>query len=91
MTLPIKMRSWLFAPGDSEKKMAKAADSAADIALFDLEDAVATENKAIARQMVHDFLAARSKGRERLWVRLFPPGGTCPQNPARSCCAAGST
>ncbi|WP_314713296.1 CoA ester lyase [Sphingobium yanoikuyae] len=75
MTLPIKMRSWLFAPGDSEKKMAKAADSAADIALFDLEDAVATENKAIARQMVHDFLAARSKGRERLWVRVNPLDG----------------
>lgn len=75
MTLPIKMRSWLFAPGDSEKKMAKAADSAADIALFDLEDAVATENKAIARQMVHDFLAARPEGRERLWVRVNPLDG----------------
>ncbi len=75
MTLPIKMRSWLFAPGDSEKKMTKAADSAADIALFDLEDAVATENKAIARQMVHDFLAARTEGRERLWVRVNPLDG----------------
>jgi len=75
MTLPIKMRSWLFAPGDSEKKMAKAADSAADIALFDLEDAVATENKPLARQMVHDFLAARLEGRERLWVRVNPLDG----------------
>ncbi|HET8880814.1 MAG TPA: aldolase/citrate lyase family protein, partial [Solimonas sp.] len=36
-------RSWLFAPGDSEKKMAKAAASNADIALIDLEDAVAVE------------------------------------------------
>ncbi|KEZ16924.1 Hydroxymethylglutaryl-CoA lyase [Sphingobium yanoikuyae] len=75
MTLPIKMRSWLFAPGDSEKKMAKAADSVADIALFDLEDAVATENKPLARQMVHDFLAARPEGRERLWVRVNPLDG----------------
>ncbi|MGA1807844.1 CoA ester lyase [Sphingobium sp. WW5] len=75
MTLPIKMRSWLFAPGDSEKKMAKAADSAADIALFDLEDAVATENKPLARQMVHDFLAAKPEGRERLWVRVNPLDG----------------
>lgn len=75
MTLPIKMRSWLFAPGDSEKKMAKAADSAADIALFDLEDAVAIENKPLARQMVHDFLAARPEGRERLWVRVNPLDG----------------
>lgn len=73
--LSIKMRSWLFAPGDSDKKMAKAADSAADIALFDLEDAVATENKPLARQMVHDFLASRTQGRERLWVRINPLDG----------------
>lgn len=71
----VRMRSWLFAPGDSEKKMAKAADSAADIALFDLEDAVATENKGLARQLVHDFLASRTEGRERLWVRINPLDG----------------
>jgi citrate lyase subunit beta/citryl-CoA lyase len=71
----IKMRSWLFAPGDSEKKMAKAADGSADIALFDLEDAVATENKPLARQIVHDFLKARETGRERLWVRVNPLDG----------------
>ncbi|KFL46835.1 citrate lyase beta chain [Sphingobium sp. ba1] len=74
-TLSIKMRSWLFAPGDSEKKMAKAADSAADIALFDLEDAVTTDNKALARQLVHDCLASRPEGRDRLWVRVNPLDG----------------
>ena len=42
-------RSWLFAPGDSEKKMEKAAASVADIALFDLEDAVAEAEKPRAR------------------------------------------
>ena len=71
----LKMRSWLFAPGDSEKKMAKAAEGAADIALFDLEDAVTTENKPLARQMVHDFLKANAAGRERLWVRVNPLDG----------------
>ena len=45
----LPMRSWLFVPGDDDRKMAKAVDSAADIVLFDLEDAVATEKKAIAR------------------------------------------
>ena len=39
-TPPLKMRSWLFAPGDSDKKMAKATDGSADIVLLDLEDAV---------------------------------------------------
>jgi citrate lyase subunit beta / citryl-CoA lyase len=71
----LKMRSWLFAPGDSEKKMAKAADSSADIALFDLEDAVTPDNKPLARQMVHDFLQANAPRRERLWVRINPFDG----------------
>lgn len=66
-----RMRSWLFAPGDSEKKMIKAADGPADIVLLDLEDSVAPDSKPLAREMVHDFLASRGD-RERLWVRINP-------------------
>lgn len=66
-----RMRSWLFAPGDSEKKMLKAADGPADIVLLDLEDSVAPERKPMAREMVRDFLAGRAD-RERLWVRINP-------------------
>ena len=69
------MRSWLFAPGDSEKKMTKATDGAADIVILDLEDAVAEENKPAARAMVHDFIAARDAGRGRLFVRVNPLDG----------------
>jgi citrate lyase subunit beta/citryl-CoA lyase len=72
---PISARSWLFAPGDSEKKMTKAMEGPADIVLLDLEDAVATENKALARSMVHDFLKANPGQRERLWVRINPFDG----------------
>lgn len=69
-------RSWLFAPGDSEKKMAKAAAGAADIAIFDLEDAVAEENKATARAMVPAFLNTQPvEARKRLWVRINPLDG----------------
>jgi citrate lyase subunit beta / citryl-CoA lyase len=71
----MKMRSWLFAPGDSEKKMAKACASDADIALLDLEDAVAPENKPLARTMVHAFLKANAAQRARLWVRINPFDG----------------
>ena len=71
----ITARSWLFAPGDSEKKMAKAMDGTADIVLIDLEDAVATENKAAARPMVHDFIAANPAQAHRLWVRINPFDG----------------
>ncbi|WFL77511.1 CoA ester lyase [Altererythrobacter arenosus] len=66
-----RMRSWLFAPGDSEKKMSKAGDSAADIALLDLEDSVMPENKPAAREMVREFLAGR-EDRHRIWVRVNP-------------------
>ena len=73
--MALKMRSWLFAPGDSERKMTKAMESSADIALFDLEDAVTPENKPLARQMVHDFLKAHTAYRARLWVRINPFDG----------------
>ena len=71
----MKMRSWLFSPGDSEKKMGKALASPADIVLFDLEDAVATENKPLARTMIHDFLRANAEERSRIWVRVNPLDG----------------
>jgi citrate lyase subunit beta / citryl-CoA lyase len=68
------LRSWLFIPGDSAKKMAKAADCGADAVIFDLEDAVVFENKAQARTMVADYLAQHSRsGRApELWVRVNP-------------------
>ncbi|MEP7222317.1 MAG: CoA ester lyase [Novosphingobium sp.] len=72
---PISARSWLFAPGDSERKMAKAAEGAADIVLIDLEDAITIENKPLARQMVAAFLAANPDQRHRLWVRINPFDG----------------
>ncbi len=72
---PIAARSWLFAPGDSAKKMQKAMDGSADIVLIDLEDAVAAENKVPARSMVHDFISANPQQRDRLWVRINPFDG----------------
>ncbi|SFF76308.1 citrate lyase subunit beta / citryl-CoA lyase [Novosphingobium sp. CF614] len=73
---PVSARSWLFAPGDSEKKMAKAMEGEADIVLIDLEDAVAPGNKAAARTMVRDFIQARPEQRRRLWVRVNPFDGS---------------
>ncbi len=53
------IRSWMFVPGDSERKMAKAPDSGADVVIFDLEDAVAPSAKDNARQMTRAWLEAR--------------------------------
>jgi citrate lyase subunit beta/citryl-CoA lyase len=71
----ISARSWLFAPGDSERKMDKATGGPADIVLLDLEDAVAESEKSKARSMVPAFLNANPKQRERLWVRINPLQG----------------
>ena len=66
-------RSWLFVPGDSERKMTKAAACGADVLILDLEDSVAAENTATARGLVHDYLKSRpDRGTQKLWVRINP-------------------
>lgn len=71
----LKARSWLFAPGDSERKMDKAVRGPADIVLFDLEDAVAAEAKPKARELVGATLRAHAEQHARLWVRINPLQG----------------
>lgn len=67
------LKSLLFVPGDSDKKLAKAETSAADALILDLEDAVAVERLPVARGMVRDYLAARAdRSRQQLWVRINP-------------------
>lgn len=67
------LRSWLFVPADSEKKLAKSQDIPADVLILDLEDSVAAENKAAARGLAAEFLSARIKdGRQQVWVRINP-------------------
>jgi citrate lyase subunit beta/citryl-CoA lyase len=65
------MRSLLFVPGDSEKKLAKSLGSDADVLIVDLEDSVVAGNKAVARRITHDFLAAKPAG-PKLFVRVNP-------------------
>jgi citrate lyase subunit beta/citryl-CoA lyase len=72
---PISARSWLFAPGDSDRKMTRAMEGEADVVLIDLEDAIAPESKAMARPLVHDFIKAHPEQRARLWVRINPFDG----------------
>ena len=68
------IRSFLFIPGDSEKKLGKADGAGADALIFDLEDAVAPANKPLARQLVPAFLRDRpaAKRKSQLWVRINP-------------------
>ena len=69
-------RSWLFIPGDSEAKLAKADACGADAVIVDLEDSVAPDAKLRARDIAAAFLAARPPGARamQLWVRIDPLG-----------------
>ena len=66
------LRSLLFVPGDSEKKLAKSISTSADALILDLEDSVSPDRTAIARSMVAEFLKAHSNRKQQLWVRINP-------------------
>jgi citrate lyase subunit beta/citryl-CoA lyase len=61
-------RSWLFVPGDAERKLAKALAGEADALILDLEDSVAEANLPAARALVAAVL--RDHAGPRLWVRV---------------------
>jgi citrate lyase subunit beta / citryl-CoA lyase len=66
------MRSLLFVPADSAKKLDKAMTSGADALIVDLEDSVALDGKAQARQSAAAFLkdALATTPRPYLLVRV---------------------
>ena len=66
------LRSLLFVPADSERKLAKAKSSPADALILDLEDAVAPDNRPKARGLAREFL--KEKHRAAIWVRINPVG-----------------
>ena len=67
------LKSMLFVPGDSEKKMAKAQGTRASALILDLEDAVSIERIDIARGMTREYLASHGdRARQQVWVRVNP-------------------
>jgi citrate lyase subunit beta / citryl-CoA lyase len=66
------MRSFLFVPADSARKLDKAMASGADVLIVDLEDSIALDGKAKARDSATAFLkdAAASAKRPYLMVRV---------------------
>jgi citrate lyase subunit beta / citryl-CoA lyase len=66
------LRSFLFIPGDSGKKLAKADESGADALILVLEDAVSPSRKPLARELVAAFLRARPRSTRssEIWVRI---------------------
>lgn len=71
MTRPFRLRrSELSTPGTSEKMMAKAAGSDADLVFLDLEDAVAPNQKEAARQPIVEALTGLDWGTKTRAVRI---------------------
>lgn len=62
------IRSFLFVPADSERKLQKAGDAGADALILDLEDSVAAEARPDARAMAHEYI----EGKANIWVRINP-------------------
>ena len=63
------IRSLLFVPSDSERKLARALASEADALILDLEDSVAPAERAKARALCRETLEAAA-GPQKLFVRI---------------------
>ena len=69
----MKLRSMLFVPADSERKLAKSVGNPADVLILDLEDSVAEARKVGARSTAAEFIAAHAATLSaRLFVRINP-------------------
>ena len=66
------MRSLLFTPADSDRKLQKGLTSGADVLLVDLEDAIAPDNKPAAREKAAAFLKSseRAASKQPVYVRI---------------------
>ena len=73
MSSALRLRSMLFVPADSGRKLAKGTASPADVLILDLEDSVAEARKDAARRMAAEFIAAQAaRIAPRLFVRVNP-------------------
>ena len=66
------MRSFLFVPADSERKLARSRQSGADALILDLEDSVLPANRMAARAQARAFLAETGDAGFRRYVRINP-------------------
>jgi citrate lyase subunit beta / citryl-CoA lyase len=69
----MSLRSLLFVPGDSDRKLARGLEAGADALILDLEDAIDPGHRSAARGRIREFLLAHpQRERTELWVRINP-------------------
>ena len=66
------MRSLLFVPADSQRKLDRSHQSGADALILDLEDSVVPANRPAARQQASAFLTSSGSAGFRRYVRINP-------------------
>lgn len=64
------MRSLLFVPGDSERKLEKGFSAGADVVIVDFEDSVSRDNKPAARRLAPDVIRAQRGRGPLVYVRV---------------------
>ncbi|HEU4849665.1 MAG TPA: CoA ester lyase [Terrimesophilobacter sp.] len=64
-------RSYLYVPGDQAERLEKAPGRGADALILDLEDAVAPQNKAAARELVGGWIQGHPEFGDSVWVRII--------------------
>lgn len=70
------IRSFLFVPADSERKLARGPQSGADALILDLEDSVVPANRPAARKLARVFLDESREAPFRRYVRINPLSST---------------
>jgi citrate lyase subunit beta / citryl-CoA lyase len=63
-------RSFLYVPGDKSRALEKARTLPVDAIIIDLEEAVAPDNKAVARDMIAQAVSAGGYGARTLILRV---------------------
>src|ERR1700704_4219 len=63
-------RSLLFMPGSNARALEKARNLAADGIILDLEDSVAPDAKALARDQIAKAIAAKGFGKREVLIRV---------------------
>src|SRR5690349_1092852 len=63
-------RSLLFMPGSNARALEKARNLPVDGVILDLEDAVAPDAKAVARDQIAQAVAAKGFGKREVWIRV---------------------
>lgn len=86
---PRPRRSVLYMPGANQRALDKARTLPADALILDLEDSVAPEAKAEARERVAAAVAAGGYGHREVAVRINAPGTPWHADDVRAAAAAG--